>query len=91
MSFPNSIGTNKLLALLIFLLKSYFTPDLGVKTRLFKSILFSDSIILEIYAIFVLDDLTILVSLSRISTLSPIFKLDLSMLLVKVKLLIFSI
>ena len=85
--FPNSIGTTELLAVLIFLLKSYFTPDSGVKTRLFKITEFSDSLILKIYA----EDTTLLASLSRISILSPIFKLDLSILLVKVKLLIFSI
>ena len=43
---------------------------------------------MEIYAIFVVEDFTTLLSLTKISTLSPIFKLDLSIRLFKVKLLI---
>jgi len=48
-------------------------------------------IILEIYAIFVAEDTTLLVFLSIISTLSPIFRLDLSIGLDNLKLLISSI
>ena len=87
--FPNSIGTTVLFAVLIFLLKSYCTPFSGVNIKLSRITLFSSDIISEIYALE--DDTILLVSLSKISTSSPIFKLDLSILLFKVKLLIFSI
>ena len=87
--FPNSIGTNVLFAVLIFLLKSYFTSFSAVKVKSSRVTLFSANVISEIYAPD--EDTALLVSLSKISTLSPIFKLDLSIGLVRVKLLIFSI
>ena len=87
--FPNSIGTTVLFAVLIFLLKSYCTPFSGVNIKLSRITLFSSDVISKIYALE--DDTILLVSLSKISTSSPIFKLDLSIRLFKVKLLIFSI
>ena len=87
--FPNSIGTTVLFAVLIFLLKSYCTPFSAVKVKLSRITLFSETIIFEIYAPD--EDTTLLVSLSKISTSSPIFKLDLSIGLLRVLLLIFSI
>ena len=88
--FPNCIGTVSLFAVLIFLLISYFTSFFGENPELLlMSTLFSADIIFEIYAPD--EDTTLLVSLSKISTSSPIFKLDLSMGLFKVKLPIFSI
>ena len=69
--FPNSIGTNVLFAVLIFLLISYWTPFSAVKFKLSRVTLFSSDIMDEIYA--PEDDTTILLSLSKISTSSPIF------------------
>ena len=84
------MGTIELLAVLIFLLKSYFTPGAAVNPELLSKVtLFWLVLILEIYTVLPLT--TLLPSLSRISTESPIFKLDRSILLVKVKLLISSI
>ena len=87
--FPNCIGTTVLFALLTFLLKSYFTSFSAVKVKSSRVTLFSANTMPEIYAPD--EDTTLLVSLSKISTSSPIFKLDLSIGLFKVKLLIFSI
>ena len=78
-----------LFAVLIFLLKSYCTPVSAVKVKLSIITLFSETIIFEIYAPD--EDTTLLVSLSKISTSSPTFKLDLSIGLLRVLLLIFSI
>ena len=87
--FPNCIGTIVLFAVLIFRLKSYFTPFWGENPESSIKTLFCENVIFEIYAPD--EETTLLVSLSKISTSSPIFKLDLSIGLFKVKLLIFSI
>ena len=67
LSFPNSIGTTELLALLILLLKSYFTPGIAVKPALLSKVtefLFSNLVIFETYGRSSLIDTTLLVSLS---------------------------
>ena len=78
-----------LFAVLIFRLKSYFTPFFAENPESSIKTLFCENVIFEMYAPD--EETTLLVSLSKISTSSPIFKLDLSIGLFKVKLPIFYI
>jgi len=49
--FPNSIGTTVLFAVLIFLLRSYFTSTSEENPELSIITLFCENIIFEIYAL----------------------------------------
>ena len=81
--FPYSMGVPVLLALLIFLLKLYSTLGLGLKVKLSKLIDFLSGEISTTWVILE-DDVGnttfpgLFPPLSIISTLSPSFKLDLS-------------